>query len=113
MVDERHKTLLQTPPGSPSVARQRGMAGAGRISTVTADWACQITLSIRFHAEGFSLQANAKTIQGKQHLDRNGQFEHINTQVKDHQGTGDPVISRRDRSGLVEGIAGWKIVIEG
>ena len=43
--------------------------------------------------EGFSLQGNAKTIEGKQHPDRDAQFRYINQQVKDHQGTADPVIS--------------------
>ncbi|MCL2734750.1 MAG: ISAzo13 family transposase, partial [Actinomycetia bacterium] len=43
--------------------------------------------------EGFSLQGNVKTVEGKQHPDRDGQFRYINEQVKDHQGTGDPVIS--------------------
>ncbi len=35
--------------------------------------------------EGFSLQGNAKTIEGKQHPDRDAQFRYINQQVKDHQ----------------------------
>ena len=43
--------------------------------------------------EGFSLQGNAKTIEGQRHPDRDGQFRYINEQVKDHQGTCDPVIS--------------------
>jgi transposase len=43
--------------------------------------------------EGFSLQGNVKTVEGKQHPDRDGQFRYINEQVKAHQGTGDPVIS--------------------
>jgi transposase len=44
-------------------------------------------------AEGFSLQANAKTIEGAQHPDRDGQFRYINEQARAHQATGDPVIS--------------------
>jgi hypothetical protein len=43
--------------------------------------------------QGFSLQANAKTIEGAQHPDRDGQFRYINAQVKEHQDGGDPVIS--------------------
>jgi hypothetical protein len=43
--------------------------------------------------EGFSLQANAKTIEGKQHPDRDAQFRYLNEQVKDHQASGDAVIS--------------------
>jgi Rhodopirellula transposase DDE domain len=43
--------------------------------------------------EGFSLQGGAKTIEGKQHPDRDAQFRYINEQVKAHQGTADPVVS--------------------
>jgi hypothetical protein len=44
-------------------------------------------------SEGFSLQGNVKTVEGKQHPDRDGQFRYINEQVKAHQGSADPVIS--------------------
>jgi hypothetical protein len=43
--------------------------------------------------QGFSLQGNAKTIEGNQHPDRDAQFRYINSQVKAHLGTADPVIS--------------------
>ena len=43
--------------------------------------------------EGFSLQGNAKTIEGRRHLYRDAQFRYISEQVSDHQDTGDPVIS--------------------
>src|SRR6266550_3629723 len=42
---------------------------------------------------GFSLQANAKTLEGAQHPDRDAQFGYINDQVKEHQADGEPVIS--------------------
>lgn len=42
---------------------------------------------------GFSLQGNAKTLEGKQHPDRDAQFHYINDQVKEHQVGGEPVIS--------------------
>ena len=43
--------------------------------------------------EGFSLQGNAKTIEGRRHPDRDAQFRYISEQARAHQGTGDPVIS--------------------
>jgi Rhodopirellula transposase DDE domain len=43
--------------------------------------------------EGFSLQGNAKTIEGTRHPDRDAQFRYINEQARDHQGAADPVIS--------------------
>src|SRR3954466_15441554 len=42
---------------------------------------------------GFSLQGTAKTLEGNQHPDRDGQFAYINEQVKAHQAAGAPVIS--------------------
>ncbi len=42
---------------------------------------------------GFSLQGNAKVLEGEQHPDRDAQFRYINQQVKDHQAAGEPVIS--------------------
>lgn len=43
--------------------------------------------------DGYSLQGNAKTVEGKQHPDRDGQFRHINEQVTAFQAAGEPVIS--------------------
>ncbi len=43
--------------------------------------------------EGFSLQSNAKTLEGKQHPDRDAQFHYLNEQARDHQDGGAPVIS--------------------
>jgi Rhodopirellula transposase DDE domain len=44
-------------------------------------------------AEGFSMQANAKVTEGKQHPDRDAQFRYISEQARAHQASGDPVIS--------------------
>src|SRR6266496_3180726 len=43
--------------------------------------------------EGFSLQGNAKTLQGKQHPDRDAQFRYIAAQAGEHMAAGQPVIS--------------------
>ncbi len=51
------------------------------------------TVAKLLKAEGFSLQANAKTIEGAQHPDRDAQFRYLNDQVRDHIATGEPVIS--------------------
>ena len=42
---------------------------------------------------GYRLQGNRKTLEGKQHPDRNAQFEYINTRVSSEMRTGQPVIS--------------------
>jgi len=42
---------------------------------------------------GFSLQGNTKTLEGKQHPDRDGQFRYLNEQARTHRDAGQPVIS--------------------
>jgi transposase len=42
---------------------------------------------------GYSLQANAKTIEGNQHVDRDAQFVYLNNQADEHLRCGQPVIS--------------------
>jgi len=51
------------------------------------------TVADLLREEGFSLQGNAKTIEGTQHPDRDAQFRYISEQVRAHQGSADPVIS--------------------
>ena len=51
------------------------------------------TVGDLLRAEGFSLQGNAKTIEGAQHPDRDAQFRYISEQARAHQDAGDPVIS--------------------
>jgi transposase len=43
--------------------------------------------------EGFCLQSNAKTLEGKQHPDRDAQFRYLNERARTHQNSGAPVIS--------------------
>src|SRR5260221_910042 len=45
------------------------------------------------HGQGFSLQANAKTVEGKQHPDRDAQFRYIAGLAEEFLAAGDPVIS--------------------
>jgi hypothetical protein len=44
-------------------------------------------------AEGYSLQANIKTLEGASHPDRDGQFRHIEEQARSFMAAGDPVVS--------------------
>ena len=52
-----------------------------------------VTVGRCLHEMDYSLQANVKTIEGRQHPDRDAQFRYINTEVKAFLRTGDPVIS--------------------
>ena len=45
------------------------------------------------HEQGFSTQANAKVMEGRQHPDRDAQFQYIAAQAKQHLAAGQPVIS--------------------
>ena len=45
------------------------------------------------HELGYSLQANRKTLEGKQHPDRDAQFNHINRRVRAFQRRRQPVVS--------------------
>lgn len=45
------------------------------------------------HGLGYSLQANRKRIEGKQHPDRDAQFRYINRRTSEMQKAGNPVIS--------------------
>jgi Rhodopirellula transposase DDE domain len=51
------------------------------------------TVASLLYEAGYSLQANRKTREGKDHPDRNAQFEHINQQVQRVQKRGQPVVS--------------------
>ncbi len=47
----------------------------------------------QLHALGYSLQANAKTLEGRQHPDRDAQFRRIDRRVRAFQRMGQPVVS--------------------
>lgn len=51
------------------------------------------TISRLLYGMGYTLQSNQKTIEGKQHPDRDSQFEYINERIREFQNYGDPVIS--------------------
>lgn len=51
------------------------------------------TVAQLLHAMDYSLQANAKTVEGAQHPDRDAQFSYINGLAAARLGAGEPVIS--------------------
>ena len=52
-----------------------------------------VLVAALLHALDFSLQANAKTIEGNQHPERDAQFRYINEQVRRYLRRGEPVVS--------------------
>jgi transposase len=55
--------------------------------------ASRTTVAKLLKEAGYSLQANRKTLEGRQHPDRNAQFEHINRRVKAQRRAGQPALS--------------------
>jgi hypothetical protein len=51
------------------------------------------TVARMLRAQGFSLQANTKVSEGRQHEDRDAQFRYLAGQVAEHSAAGQPVIS--------------------
>ena len=51
------------------------------------------TVADLLRGQGFSLQGNAKTVEGKAHPDRDAQFRYLNETARTHQQAGQPVIS--------------------
>ena len=51
------------------------------------------TVNRLLHDLGYSLQSNRKTLEGRQHPDRDAQFNHINRRAKAFMRGGDPVVS--------------------
>ena len=51
------------------------------------------TISRLLEEMEYSLQANVKMLEGESHINRDAQFQYINSIVKDFLGAGDPVIS--------------------
>jgi hypothetical protein len=73
-------TTLSTRNLADELARQGHEASAGTVGAL-------------LRQEGFSLQGNAKTVEGKQHPDRDAQFGYIGEQAREHLEAGDPVVS--------------------
>jgi hypothetical protein len=51
------------------------------------------TVADLLREEAFGLQANAKTLGGGQHVDRDARFRYLNEQAREHRDAGQPVIS--------------------
>jgi transposase len=68
----------------------RNLAGA---LTAVGHRVSDRTVARMLRGLGFSLQANAKVIEGRQHEDRDAQFRYLNQCVGEHVAAGQPVIS--------------------
>jgi hypothetical protein len=57
---------------------------------------------------GYSLQANTKTLEGNQHIDRDAQFAYLAAQAQGHMASSDPVISVDTKQ--KEPVGTWRII---
>ncbi|MCX4774857.1 ISAzo13 family transposase [Streptomyces sp. NBC_01285] len=82
--DDPMSPLRWTVKSTRTIAAELARAG----HRISAD-----TVGDLLREEGFSLQANAKTLEGNQHPDRDTQFRYLNEQARNHRDAGQPVIS--------------------
>jgi hypothetical protein len=80
-------------PESPLVWTSASTANLARALTSAGHTVSPTTVGEILKAAGYSLQANAKTIQGRDHPDRDAQFHYVQAQIDDHRAAGDPVLS--------------------
>jgi hypothetical protein len=85
-----------TARGSPTTPLRWTIKSTRRLAEALRQQGYQVSAtSVRrmLTAMGYSLQANRKTREGRQHPDRDGQFRHISARVKARQRRGEPAIS--------------------
>src|SRR5260370_14126399 len=92
-------------PGSPLRWTVRSIRTLAAELTRQGHKAGADTVGDLLREEGFSLQGNAKTVEGKQHPDRDAQFRYIAAQAGGHMAAGQPVVTgdaqKRGEEGLV------------
>ena len=73
---------------------RRCRCGTSRASwPARGHWCSKNTVARLLAADGFSLQGNSRTIEGRRHPDRDAQFRYINERATEFLAAGDPVIS--------------------
>ena len=80
-------------PESPLVWTTKSTSNLAQALTGVGHPVSDRTVARMLRAQGFSLQANAKVTEGRQHADRDAQFGYLNAQVIEHLAAGAPVIS--------------------
>ena len=85
-----------TTRGDPTGPLRWTTLSAARLSAALAEQgraASERTVNRLLHEQGYSLQSNRKTVEGRQHPDRDRQFRHVNRKAAEFQRRGDPVVS--------------------
>ena len=80
-------------PGSPLRWTTRSTRVLAQALTEAGHPCSHMRVAEALHELGYSLQGNAKQLEGKQHPDRDAQFRHINAVAGRYLRAGDPVVS--------------------
>lgn len=80
-------------PESPLLWTSRSQRNLSKALEERGFKACQSIMGRLLNAIGYSRQKNRKKVEGKQHPDRDAQFEHINESIRRQIESGDPAIS--------------------
>ena len=80
-------------PQSPLTWTTKSLRHLARELTAAGHRCGPDTVAVLLRQQGFSLQANAKTVEGRQHPDREAQFAYIAGQARGFMDAGEPVIS--------------------
>lgn len=80
-------------PMSPLVWTTKSTRHLAQTLTAAGHPVSDRTVAKMLHEMGYSLQGNAKVVEGAQHADRDAQFRYLNDQVLEHLGAGQPVVS--------------------
>ena len=96
LVEALNRLVAPDTRGDPMSPLQYSSKSTGHLADALKSEGFEVspdTVGRLLQEEGFSLQANAKTREGRQHEDRDAQFQYINRQVLEHQSEGQPVVS--------------------
>ena len=96
LVADLDRLIEPTTRGEPDSPLRWTCKSAGQLARALREMDHQVsgrTVTRLLHEMGYSLQANAKLKEGKQHPDRDAQFAYLNEQVRQHQAEGAPVLS--------------------
>jgi transposase len=96
LVDALDKLVDPESRGDPMTPLRWTCKSLRRLADELGDQGCSVSATVvqrLLHEAGYSLQGNAKTVEGKQNPDRDAQFQHIHDTVAGFLSNGDPVVS--------------------
>jgi Rhodopirellula transposase DDE domain len=87
------ETTTRGDPTQPLLWTTRSLRNLVKELTKKGHAVCPTAVGDLLRGMGYSLQANSKTREGDQHIDRDAQFQYINTQAMAFLAANEPVVS--------------------